>query len=231
MTEVSTESPAWSYKGASGPEYWSSLSGSFKNCDDGLRQSPIDITGYETSSGEYVEFSYVSAPIAVISNGRTVSVWYEPGSSIAIGSRVFHLTTAHCHAPSEHLIDGRRFSAEMHLVHEDNEGALSVVAVLLELGSTNSVIEGLLASAEAVQARYGAHPSLHSRLIKPNNRGHYHYVGSTTTPPCMEPVEWFVMAETATVSDDQVTALQSATHGPNNRGVQPLNGRTIRRVS
>ena len=229
MTGMSTENPEWSYKGASGPEYWSSLSESFKKCDEGLRQSPIDIAGYENSTGEYIEFMYDSMPIAVNNNGRTISVWYEPGSSILVGSRMFNLTTAHYHAPSEHLIDGIGFSAEMHFVHEDNEGNLAVVAVLLELGDRNTVIEGLLGS-DSAQDPYEANPSLHSRLLKPNSRGHYHYVGSTTTPPCIEPVEWYVMAEKATISVDQLSALRSATNGPNNRAIQPLNGRIIRRV-
>ena len=232
MTDMDTESPAWSYEGATGPEYWSSLSGSFTKCDDGLRQSPIDITGYRNSIGGHIEFMYDSMPIAVINNGRTISAWYEQGSSIVINGRTFHLTTAHYHAPSEHLIDGTRFSAEIHYVHEDNEGNLAVVAVLFELGQSSMVIEGFLASAGRTQAPYEAHhPSLHSRFLKPKNGGHYCYVGSTTTPPCIEPVEWFVMAEKATVSEDQVIALQSVTHGPNNRAVQPLNGRTIRRVN
>jgi len=231
MTEMGTDSPAWSYGGATGPENWSCLSESFKTCEDGLRQSPIDITGYESIAGERIEFFYDSVPIAVINNGRAISVWYEPGSSITANGGMFRLTTAHCHAPSEHLIDGRRFSAEMHLVHENDEGELAVVAVLLELGNANPVIEGLLASAGSAKDPYEADPSLHSRFLKPTNEGHFHYVGSTTTPPCLEPVAWFVMAETATVSEDQVIALQAASHGPNNRAVQPINGRTVRRVN
>ncbi len=231
MTEMGTDSPAWSYRGATGPENWSCLSESFKTCEDGLRQSPIDITGYESIAGERIEFFYDSVPIAVINNGRAISVWYEPGSSIAANGGMFRLTTAHCHAPSEHLIDGRRFSAEMHLVHENDEDELAVVAVLLELGNTNPVIEGLLASADSAKDPYEVHPSLHSCFLIPSNRGHFRYVGSTTTPPCLEPVAWFVMAETVTVSEDQVIALQAASHGPNNRAVQPINGRTVRRVN
>lgn len=231
MTDISTDSPAWSYRGATGPEYWSKMSDSFENCDGGLRQSPIDITGYKNHPGDHIDFVYDSLPIAVHNNARTISAWYEPGSSIIVNSRVFHLTTAHYHSPSEHLIDGRRFDAEMHLVHEGDEGDLAVVAALFELGASNTVIEGLLASTESSQITYQAHPSLHNRLLEPNNAGYYRYVGSTTTPPCIEPVEWFVMAEIATVSKDQVRALQSATHGPNNRGIQPLNGRLIRRVN
>ena len=230
MADIDTDRPAWSYRGATGPQYWSSLSDSFKMCDDGPGQSPIDITGYENASGGAIEFSYDSLPIAVYNNGRTTTVWYEPGSSMAVDGGLFQLVQAHYHAPSEHLIDGRRFSAEVHLLHENHDGDLAVVAVLLELGSANRVIDNLIVSADSVHAPYDLNPLLHSRFLEPDGRSHYRYVGSTTTPPCLEPVEWFVMAETATISEDQLSTLDRSTHGPNNRAIQPLNGRLIRRV-
>lgn len=231
MTSIDTDRPVWTYEGATGPQRWASLSVSFRMCDDGRRQSPIDITGYENAVGEPIEFSYDSMPIAVHNNGRTITVWYEPGSSMVVDGGLFHLIQAHYHAPSEHLIDGRRFSAEVHLLHENHESDLAVVAVLLEFGDANSVIENLVTSANSVHAPYEIDPSLQSRLLKPDGKGYFHYVGSTTTPPCHEPVEWFVMEDMATISEEQLMALYSATHGPNNRAIQPLNGRIIRRVN
>lgn len=230
MTNIDTGRPAWSYKGATGPHRWASLSESFKLCDDGLRQSPIDITGYESTDGAPIEFSYDSMPTAAYNNGRTITVWYEPGSSMVFDGGLFQLIQAHYHAPSEHFIDGRQFSAEVHLLHENHESDLAVVAVLLEFGSANSVIDNLITSANSVHAPYDINPLLNSRLLKPDGKGYFHYVGSTTTPPCHEPVEWIVMANTATISKDQLSTLDSSTHGPNNREIQPLNGRVIRRV-
>ena len=231
MTNSDAGRPAWSYKGATGPQRWSSLSESFKMCDEGRRQSPIDITGYENAAGEPIEFSYDSMPTAVYNNGRTITVWYEPGSSMTVDGGPFQLVQAHHHAPSEHLIDGRQFAAEVHLLHENHESDLAVVAVLLEFGSPNSVIENLITSASSVHAPHEVNPLLHSRLLKRDGRSYYRYVGSTTTPPCHEPVEWFVMADTDTISEEQLMALYSSTHGPNNRAIQPLNGRVIRRVN
>ena len=119
---------------------------------------------------------------------------------MVVDGGLFQLIQAHYHAPSEHLIDGRQFSAEVHLLHENHQSDLAVVAVLLEPGTANSVIEHIITSAHSIHAPYEISPLLHSRFLKPDGRSYYRYVGSTTTPPCHEPVEWFVMADTATIS-------------------------------
>lgn len=206
------------------------MSQSFKRCNEGLQQSPVDIVAIERVTGERIVFLYDSNVIAVNNTGRTISVWYELGSSMAIGGRVYDLVTAHHHAPSEHLIDGKQYAAEMHLVHESAQGDLAVVARLFEFGDSNPLIDSFLEGAVSGRILSEAHWPLHSRLLQPRGEEYYHYVGSTTTPPCIEPVEWLVIAETGTISDSQFKALLSATGGPNNRPVQALNGRTITHV-
>lgn len=233
MDELTSDDAAaegWSYQGKTGPRYWHSLSESFKTCELGLRQSPIDITGHENDSGARIKFMYDTLPVAVNSNGRTITVWYEPGSAMEVEGNVFQLLQAHFHAPSEHLIEGRQFSAEVHLLHENGQGAMAVVAVMLEPGNPNEAINGLLTGYDSGDAPYGDYPALHSRILEPSGKGYYNYVGSTTTPPCLEPVEWFVMTDPSTISEDQLADLYSVTSGPNNRPIQPLNGRKIRCV-
>lgn len=43
-------------------------------------------------------------------------------------------------------------------------------------------------------------------LPEPRNdhRPYFHYIGSLTTPPCSEGIDWFVMANTVQVTDKQV---------------------------
>ncbi len=230
MTDKSVPDLGWSYEGDSGPDHWSSLSESFKRCDEGLQQSPVDIAAFESVVGERITFLYDSNAIAVNNTGRTISVWYEMGSSMAMGGRVYDLVTAHHHAPSEHLIDGVRFAAEIHLVHESAQGELAVVARLFEFGDSSTLVENLLEGAVTSPILTEDHRPLHSSLLQPSGEEYYHYVGSTTTPPCIEPVEWMVIAETTTISVAQFRALLTATGGPNNRPVQALNGRTITHV-
>lgn len=231
MRMIDTERPIWSYKGPTGPDNWASLSESFNNCDCGLRQSPIDLRSYTRSTGEHIDFSYVSTPIGVYNNGATITVWYNPDSHIVTSAGAFELVQAHYHAPSEHLINSRQFSAEIHIVHENSKRELAVVAFMVEVGARNEFVDRLITTSESEESPYGVHPLLHSRFLRPKDKAYYHYIGSTTTPPCIEPVNWFIMEEALTVSEDQLAALYSATGGANNRAIQPLNGRTITRVS
>ena len=57
--------------------------------------------------------------------------------------------------------------------------------------------------------------------------GHYQYDGSETTPPCHEPVGWYVMRDPKSISPEQVNNLLALSGGPNNRPVQPTDSRVI----
>ena len=56
--------------------------------------------------------------------------------------------------------------------------------------------------------------------------GIYHYVGSLTTPPCSEGVNWYIRKTPAQISREQI-AVFMAVHGQNNRPVQSLNDRAL----
>lgn len=48
-----------------------------------------------------------------------VQVNFPPGQECTIGDRQLQLLQFHFHAPSEHSVNGRRGSMEVHLVHKD----------------------------------------------------------------------------------------------------------------
>jgi carbonic anhydrase len=81
-----------------------------------------------------------------------------------------------------------------------------------------------------VIADYTPQPhTVHSDLtgLVPAHAHVFHYLGSLTTPPLTEGVEWYVLdAPTATVSAEQV-AWFAAHYPENNRAVQPLAGRVV----
>ncbi|MFZ2683138.1 MAG: carbonic anhydrase family protein, partial [Trichococcus flocculiformis] len=60
----------------------------------------------------------------------------------------------------------------------------------------------------------------------PANKSYYHYLGSLTTPPLTENVEWYVMANPVEVSAEQIAAFKEYYEG-NNREVQPLDERSV----
>ena len=217
----------WGYVGPGAPQYWASLSEEYADCGEGKQQSPIDITGYEEGDAEPISFSYETDASAVRNSGKAVYVDYAPGSSLSVGPRTFELKSAHIHSPSEHLVDGVSFAAELHLVHADAEGQLAVVGQLFTLGESSPTVQAILDAAPAEGKTVSAKVGLNARGYTPGELGYFRYDGSLTTPPCSEPVEWHVLRTPKTISAEQVDDLLALSGGPNNRPIQPRGERAI----
>jgi len=154
---------------------------------------------------------------------------------------------------SEHTLEGRRFPAELHLVHfnptrgADLSAALAtgakdavlVVGVFLELGEYQSNLVRLFAEAAPTLQPLGAPVPLKSNVqlsdvFAPNDE-FYSYGGSLTTPGCNEQVTWVVMKAPKTITPESLEllklALETATEPialyGNYRPVQPLNARAV----
>ena len=67
---------------------------------------------------------------------------------------------------------------------------------------------------------------INARDLLPHNTGYYRYMGSLTTPPCSEGVNWYVMAEPVTIGARQLQQFD-ATIGANARPLQPVNRRLV----
>ena len=99
------------------------MSPEYAACAEGKQQSPIDVAGYGNGSGAApISFSYNTDAMAIRNDGRTVHVDYGAGNTLSVGQRDYALKSAHLHSPSEHLVDGESFAAELHLVHSDADG-------------------------------------------------------------------------------------------------------------
>ena len=218
----------WGYTGPGAPERWAYLSEEYATCADGQQQSPIDITGYEMTDAEPISFLYDSDAAAVRNDGRFVNIDYPPGNTLGVGRQIFELKSAHLHSPSEHWIDGVSFAAELHLVHADADGLLVAVALLFKMGVPNAAVEAILDAAPAAGGTVSAGITLNAGGFAPDKLGYYQYDGSKTTPPCQEPVGWFVMREPKTISQEQVDRLLALSGGPNNRPVQPTGSRVVK---
>ena len=217
----------WGYEGPGAPESWALLSEEYADCADGEQQSPVDIAGYVEGDAAPVSSSYGSDATAVRNDGKFVHVDYAPGSAFSLGQRAFQLKSAHLHAPSEHLIDGASFAAELHLVHADADDRLAVAALLFRLGDPSPIVQAILDAAPASGSTGAGGSELNAAVYAPVGLGYYRYDGSKTTPPCHEPVDWYVMREQKTVSQEQVDNLTSLGGGPNNRPVRPTGNRVI----
>lgn len=218
----------WSYEGETGPENWGKLSPVNTKCDLGERQSPIDIRDGIRVDLDPLSFDYKASQFSVIDNGHTIQVNMGAGNYINVSGRSYGLVQFHFHKPSEERINGRGSEMVMHLVHKDASGKLAVVALLVEPGKANPLIQSVwnnlpLEKNESVNALSNMDLS---QLI-PKSRDYYTYMGSLTTPPCTEGVLWLVMKETIEMSPEQIYIF-SRLYPMNARPLQKPAGRLIK---
>ena len=226
VVEEVEETTQWSYSGAGGPENWASLSADNERCGSGAQQSPIDITGFEQGSSPPLSFSFRKEAEGISHNGSSVAVNYAKGNRLGFGERTYQLETVHPHTPSEHHIDGKSYPLELHLLHSQVFGDVAVVSMLFDIGDANPVVQEIIDNVPSEVGTTEVTGILNATGYMTKDLGYYSYKGSMTTPPCAEPVDWFIMLEIGTVSQAQVDALKALT-GENNRPLQALGGRPI----
>jgi len=221
----------WSYEGDTGPQAWGSLKPEFNLCRLGKRQSPINIDDGDTLQGpaEPLLFNYQASDGTVVNNGHTIQVDVVGDNTLTVRGSVYKLLQFHFHTPSEERINYRGFAMVAHLVHRNNEGQLAVVAVLLETGLANELINRVwthmpLDSGDRVRLPSGL---IDLNALLPKDQRYYQFFGSLTTPPCTEGVLWMVLKQPTLVSRDQIRLFTQLF--PNNaRPVQPVNARPVR---
>ena len=226
VVEEVAETVEWGYSGAGAPENWASISEENASCGNGAQQSPIDITGYSQGSSPPLSFSYRKEAEGVTNVGTSVAATYPTGNRLGFGERTYQLETVTPHTPSEHHIDGKSYALELQLLHSQTFGDVAVVSRLYDIGEADPVIQEIIDNAPGEVGTSEVTGILNARGLTTRDLGYYSYKGSMTTPPCAEPVDWFVMLEIGTVSQAQVDALKAIT-GDNNRPLQALGGREV----
>lgn len=218
----------WSYGGNGGPDVWSKVEPGFSACRTGRRQSPIDIKGGIRVDLEPVHFDYRPGGFSVLDTGHTVQVNPAKGNAIEVLGRRYELVEFHFHRPSETFVDGKRFDMEVQFTHKDAQGRLAVVAVLLDQGAAQPVVQTVwnnlpLEAHDDLPARATLDPA----ELLPAERGYFTYLGSLTAPPCTEDVLWMVIKQPVSVSQEQIAIFEHL-YPMNARPVQPAGGRLVK---
>ncbi|KAG2452134.1 hypothetical protein HYH02_003166 [Chlamydomonas schloesseri] len=179
--------------------------------------------------------------VQVINNGHTIQVqWtydYTGHATIAIPSthnestpivEVLHMhsgdasdrvtavpTQFHFHSTSEHMLAGKIFPLELHIVHKITEkleackgGCFSVTGILFQLdnGPDNELLEAIFAhmpTREGTFTNLPAGTAIKLGELLPTDRDYVTYEGSLTTPPCSEGLLWHVMTHPQRISFGQ----------------------------
>jgi carbonic anhydrase len=219
---------AWAYAGEGGPENWGKLKAEYANCASGRRQSPIDLKDGIAVDLEPIQFAYGPAAFRVVDGGRNLQVAVYGGSLTLLGKN-YELTRILFHRPSEMSIGGKSFDMDAQLLHKAADGKLLIVAVPLEKGSENALVQMALNNLPLEPGGDVQPPAQNidvNRLL-PENRRYFTFLGSLTTPPCTEDVLWLVLKQAQQLSPEQL-AIFERLYAPNARPLQPAFGRIVK---
>ncbi|MEJ2467727.1 MAG: carbonic anhydrase family protein [Campylobacterales bacterium] len=211
----------WDYA-ENGPAHWEEFS---KTCGIGHHQSPINIVPGKTVSlnAEYALHmdEDVHTTAKIIDHGHSIKVTPKAGGTIELHGEKFRLLQFHFHGKSEHTVDGKRYDMVAHFVHQNPETKqLAVVAVFFTEGKNNPVLDNILGNI-------GRETRIDPQDLLPGDTQHYyHYIGSLTTPPCSENVQWYLLKKPVEASKDQIDAFRKY-YVDNERPVQELFDREI----
>lgn len=263
IARVSTTLAAvWSYDvtAADGPSSWGGI------CRSGSKQSPIDIRTtaamYDSSLGDFTLVNYANTPAGVnfteSNNGHSLKVSFDSHIYNVSGGGlpgVYTTVQFHLHwgsnnsQGSEHTLDGKKFSAELHFVSMNTKystlseslgysDGLAVLGVFLKVGSSeNQYYQMFLdhirnVTKEGDSVSFSAFPLVN--LLPTDQTKYYRYNGSLTTPTCDEAVTWTVFNDPVEISQAQMDELRSLKMNnsmnivDNYRPVQSLGSRKVK---
>jgi carbonic anhydrase len=217
----------WKYDGVNGPEHWGDLCGEFAAAEHFPLQSPIKMNHDEALIKEKgtctLSFQYEKQLFTEKEFKNTFHfIPIDLESHVEYKGENYYLTDVHFHMPSEHFVDGAQHPLEIHLVHMNSAGRNLVVGTFWQIVDDVSEILPLVSTMT------------HLTLMDPNafrspGKGHFHYVGSLTTPPTSGPIEWFVFDRLGQASNELVSYIKVGMPcAYNNRPTQPLKDRQIK---
>jgi carbonic anhydrase len=231
QAHTQTHDVHWSYEGEGAPANWSKLKPDYATCASGQRQSPIAIEDSDTLKGpaEAIQFRYTPSKGTVTNNGHTVEVKVYGDNSLTVRGTTYQLVQFHFHHPSEERVNGQAYPMVAHFVHRNDLGQLAVLAVLLEAGEPNALIQKVWTHMPLdVNDSVRLPPDLiQVNEVLPKDQRYYQYMGSLTTPPCTEGVLWLVLKQPVSISREQLR-LFGQLYANNARPVQPVHGRPVR---
>ncbi|CAC5405233.1 CA [Mytilus coruscus] len=251
----------WGYHHGVDPEHWKDL---FPTCA-GRQQSPIDIRTTKVQTDTRLgKFNFRGISLArdvkleLQNNGHAVQVGLKGhGLEVSGGGlpETYVVEQFHFHwgsedtRGSEHEINGKHFSMEMHVVMHSgrfssvsdamqSKNGLAVLGFLFDVGSHNYVFDEIIHHLHDIEHR-DDHVILKAFSLTslfPSTDCYYRYYGSLTTPMCHESVIWTIFKQHIYISESQLNQFRhlGRTHfiGSDNlinnyRNPQPINCRVV----
>jgi len=224
-----------------GSESWTGL------CAEGGLQSPLPLTSPQVILQTERAFKQLRMDYAVDTvqshiEGAHFVVYGDFGTLTSVGADTVEdyvgtVDRVLVKAPAEHQIEGRTFDLEVQVYHrlqgaDSSQVALSVLYQVSEEDSSD-FLDSLIASV-ATPTEIDLAKAFEGMLELYH---YFSYLGSETTPPCQQFVQWVVWAEVRPISRAQLGFFSrlwqgnpnfAGGHG-NNRGQQEAKGREVLR--
>src|SRR3990167_5225503 len=237
----------WSYIGMTGPSHWGMLDPAFEVCDTGQAQSPINIGRTRVPSAYALTMNYHAAPMIIgddmdtkinigksqtiitSDHGLQLNFHGKSKETVNFAGKEYELVQFHFHSPSETLWHKQSFPLEIHFVHQSKDGGAAVVAVFVKCGAANAALQDILKHIpeQSHQDYEIKDATINPGDLLPVNQRYFSYIGSLTTPPCTEGLQWIVLPEPITAAPEQISQIRQAAGGTNARPVQDMNARVL----
>ncbi|XP_011374234.2 carbonic anhydrase 2 [Pteropus vampyrus] len=252
----------WGYASHNGPEHWHQ---SFPIAK-GKRQSPVDIdtkAAVYDSSLKPLRVSYEQATSRrILNNGHSFNVEFDDSQDKAVLTGgplqgTYRLIQIHLHwgssdgQGSEHTVNQKKYSAELHLVHWNTKykdfreavqhpDGLAVLGVFLKIGDANPGLQKVTDALDSIKTKGKSadFPNFDPRGLLPGSLDFWTYPGSLTTPPLLECVTWLVLRDPIGVSSEQMLKFRKLNFNAegeveelmvdNWRPPQPLHARQVK---
>lgn len=234
-----------SFVPASGAEeHWTAAS---TLCHKGEAQSPINIPRSAIEKGGNETFLAKCSwkplkGLRVENDGASLAVRSNQlGYTTVMGDngfpKFYQVTDVLLKMPSEHMIDGKQFAAELQVVQKNQKTVLEfddddaiVSSFFFSIGEESKLLKQFLPAklpgagefepiSQPVDLQWALGPAL--------NGPFYKYDGSYTSSQCQEAVQWTIFDTPMTLSEAQFQAFRAVFPEGNTRPLQPLNGRRL----
>jgi len=247
---IAYSNATWNYS-----DNGASWGGSYPLCSSGKAQSPINIKRQYLKIKEEkqnLKTSYNSVDECYVKNTGMLQKVGKSSTNkadwgyVTYNEKKYKLLQFHYHQPSEHTFDGYRYDMELHVVHKvDDSDDFLVLGFYYNIGEENESLKKFkydkMSSTKDATVKIEESINIYSDIAKHSNDQDYiWYVGSFTTPPCTENVNFFLFREYQTMSKAQwdaywnslkslvgITDWTYANGKGTWRATQKVNGRTI----
>lgn len=235
-TILPAEVSSFGYTPTNGPLNWFKTVPGSGLCKTGKNQSPIllDSSIPTIAAGRLVFTPGLSTGTVKLENIGTAVEVLQANASLSTGDgNAYTLRNYHFHTPSEHRINLEHAPIELHIVFADGAGNRAVLGFLIELlakskdsskflSKTLSKVNCISDPGTAINIPL---PPLDEIADFVSKTSFYRYSGSLTTPPCSEPVNWFVSTKKLLLDVDTYNALKKVIKF-NSRFTQSAPGQT-----